>query len=137
MSSTTYDALLAQVDRESGKVASVVGQISKSSQWWKIFFKAYSIYKSANSILDIISKLEKERCDNCSTKCDSDIKGYLSKMVDGITSANSILGKSSGTKYLMPYFTKVLADYENKLENYWIATDNEVKEFAMKLSARI
>lgn len=137
MFSTTYDALLAQVDKESSMLASIVGQISKSAKWWKVLLNMHFIYKSVNSILDIISKLEKERCDKCSIKCNTDIKGYLSKTVDNLTTMNSILEKSPGVKYLMPYFTKVLADCENKLENYWIATDSEIKDLAMKLSAKI
>jgi hypothetical protein len=137
MSSTTYDALLAMVDRENSKVDSIVRQLSKSAKWWKVLFKMLLIYKSANSILDGISKFEKERCYDCSIKCEIDTKDNLSKLVNYLTITNSIMEKTPGAKYLMPLFAKVLADCENKLENYWIATDSEVKEFAMKLSARI
>lgn len=138
MSTITVDelkALTEKVSADSDIVASLGKSISISVSKSSIFTLSMVLIFLSRRLLKYLNKIE-SACSHCATTCsvDFDFKTDLERVVTAWDKVILKKEKVNFPKFILKHEKDLLEEFENKLENYWIASDKEIKELAHLVS---
>lgn len=132
------DALKAKISADSDVVASLGKSVAISVSYSGVLMRSLFIILLGHRLLKNMNKLD-AACFKCVDICDKDFnfKTNLEKMV---SSWNEAIQKKTQIKFpktVLRWETNLLEQFENKLENYWITSDKEVKELTHSISEKL
>lgn len=134
-----YKALTAKISADSEVVTSLGKSVSVSLSLSSVFMRSLFLIILSKRLLKSINKME-EFCFKCSITCDTtfDFKHNLERIV---SVWNEVVRKKEQTKkfprFVLQWENNILEQFENKLENYWIASDKEIKELSRSISEKL
>lgn len=131
-----YEALKAKIFADSEIVASLGKSIGVSLSFPSVLIRSLFLILLSKRLLKIMNKLE-AHCYNCDIKCDTtfDFTSQLEKLVR--TWKGVIEKKDNLPQFISRWENNMLEQFEDKLENYWIASDKEIKELAHSITKKV
>lgn len=141
MSTTTineYEALKAKIQADSDVVASLGKSIAVSLNYSSILARSLIFLLLSHRLLRSMKKME-SLCFRCSANCDVSFD-FTKKLENIVNTWNDVIHKKEQVnfpKLVLRWENEVLEQFENKLENYWIASDKEIKELTHSISEKL
>ena len=138
MSTITVDelkALTEKVSADSDIVASLGKSISISVSKSSIFARSIALILLSRGLLKRLNKIE-SACSHCAATCNADFD-FRADLERVVTAWDGVILKKEKVRFpnfILRHEKNLLEEFENKLENYWIASDKEIKELAHSVS---
>jgi hypothetical protein len=142
MHSTTYEELLKRVSTEGQVLDSLYRRIHIQQNRLSIIGRTLHLAYFTKRYLRHIQKLENMTM-TCSRECSrlreyqSIVKENLSYIVEQEQSIIPSLEKINMPNVIVNLHKNILDQYEDKLENYFIATDDEIQELTARISEKM
>ena len=100
----------------------------------KNFYLLFATWKLVRSL----TKMEKRSCVECDIECNTYINiAGLESIVKDFKAAKEHLRVLGLPSLLLKLESVIIHKIENKVENYWISSDKEIKELALSISNKI
>ncbi|MFQ5715372.1 MAG: hypothetical protein ACE5GU_15215 [Candidatus Scalinduaceae bacterium] len=133
-----YNRLLKKLTLDSEELKALAIAISLPASIIDLIIKClYQIYV-IRSILKTVDKLIKYKCIDCDYECNFEIKKDLETIVKSMKSSKEL---KEEVWFIPSLVTKLegrtIEELEDKIENYWIASDKEIKELTNSISSKI
>jgi hypothetical protein len=130
----TPEILVNEITYESRCVTHAVSIIRSTVSLVKATF---FFCRTCRKILNTLNKLEKLRCESCDKICFSSL---IPAMKDVIKAGQTLITLQEQARY--PSFVirmekNFIADIENKIENYFIAVDQEIRDLAFSVEKKM
>ncbi len=138
MSSIAYDELKEQIDVEFKKFDYLTAKASYQFSHIMIVYYALRLWLLSRSLLRTIDKMDKcaSEKDLCDATCITKNKTALIEMNSSLQRL-IYKGKQKNIKsFAFNIMKNICVDYEDKIENYELATDVEARELFTKLAEK-
>lgn len=135
---TQYEALKAKIFADSEVAASLGKSIGVSLSFTSDLIRSLFFILLSKRLLKIMNKLE-AHCYNCDIKCDTtfDFTSQLEKLVSTWKGVIEKKEQINLPQFILRWESNMLEQFEDKLENYWIASDKEIKELAHSIAKKV
>lgn len=130
---STYESLIEEFDHKSNRLSRLCNSISRKITYFHLIYKSIDLWITSIAALRIINKVEKISCMKCDGSCGFPQKEGLQRIVN---SMRHCINKTANRPIFIvsPIMKNLLVQFEDKLENYWIATDKETKDLLHSLA---
>lgn len=136
MADTTYQELIHKFDYTSNKLSYICNTIALPISYIRLVYKVIDLWYTGTIALRIINKVERINCIKCDGSCGFPQKEGLDRIVKSMRHCiNNTSDKP--VPIVTPVMQNLLEQFEDKLENYWIATDKETKDLLHSLANSI
>ncbi|MCL5022446.1 MAG: hypothetical protein M1497_03605 [Nitrospirae bacterium] len=133
-----YKALQAKISADSEVIASLGRSVAVSLSFSGIFTRSLILLVLSQRLLRSMKKMD-ALCYRCDANCDVTFE-FKSKLENVVTTWNEVIRRKEQTKFpqfVLRWENNVVEQFEDKLENYWIASDIEIKELAHSISEKM
>jgi len=131
MNTATYNDFFREVSIEKGKIASLSDGISDDLHSFKSVLSEFDILWRCRKILKKYERLEKAKITSPAVL--EDCRGLMDDLADLI----NILKKLTFHSNLASWAASIIDDFENKIENLEIATDQEIRDLITSIDEKI
>ncbi|MCR4291261.1 MAG: hypothetical protein NUV76_00120 [Candidatus Kuenenia sp.] len=136
MRATSYEELLNAISTKSEVTNKVIRAVYPANSFFRIAKCSFVLIRGCISMLRKLEKMD-VYCNVCDTFCRNDLVVSLKRLVE----AGDLL-ISLQNKVKFPHFIIRIEDYylgklEDKIENYMIAADPEIRELVKALGGKI
>jgi hypothetical protein len=138
MNAATYGSQLRAIESDTFAIVSQCQLYLKTSMpTTRLFFYTLKLYILSRRMLRRIDRLDKAECGTCSasTECRLSVKQFQADVVKCMRAMTSHDKEASSV--IRKINRDILDRYEDKLENYWIASDGEIKGLVSELSDKL
>lgn len=132
------NALKEKISADSDVVASLGQSIAISVSYSGVLMRSLFTILLGYRLLKNLNKVD-DACFKCVDVCDKDFnfRINLEKMVRSWDNALQKKAQIKFPKTILKWETNLLEKFENKIENYWISSDKEVKELTRSISEKL
>ncbi|MBA4348539.1 MAG: hypothetical protein C0415_00920 [Thermodesulfovibrio sp.] len=133
-----YKALTAKISADSDVVASLGKSVAVSMSFSSVFIRSLFLVILSHRLLKSMNRME-SACFTCNINCNItfDFKNKLEEIVTTWDEVIKNKEQINFPKLILRWENDLLEQFENKLENYWIASDKEIKDFAHSISDKL
>ncbi|MHB8880894.1 MAG: hypothetical protein ACYC69_05190 [Thermodesulfovibrionales bacterium] len=138
MAHVTYIELVRQLTTDSDTIALLCGRISKSASRIRMFFPLlYVDYYVNRRVLKLLEQIETSGFGNSEKLCMDEVKQNLAKVRNGLVSMRKSSHHVGLPSLLLIMQDRTIERVDDKHENYWIGTDDEMEGLFASVSKKM
>jgi hypothetical protein len=138
MSTATFDQLKHKISADSDVVGSLNKSIVASVAISSVFVRTFVLIFWGHRLLKSMNKID-AYCFECSEECDNDFE-FKTGLEKTTQSWNEALIKKEQIRFpktIIKWEKNILEEFENKIENYWLASDKEIRDLSNSISEKM
>ncbi len=139
MHAPTYDQVALKISTKSNVITSLCNSLIYSLSKTQVTFKVIHLIYTSKRLLHYLNKMEAEVCVNCTTE-DCSLPTVKDSLLGVADSINTIIEKQKKHNYpsfILNLQQNLVDDFEDKIESYMIAADEEIKNLTLDITNRI
>lgn len=140
MHSPTYDELVNQISLESDKIAAIFNSMRDTLNKWQVIPRLLYVIYISKRLLNKLDKIEEAGCIKCPGSQCSYKKDFATKLSSVVGYMHIMIERNRKFGYpnlILNLQQNLIYDFEDKVENFTLASDIEVEQLALNIADRI
>lgn len=139
--SIPYDDLVKKISADSNTIASICRSNLLSIPSYKCInfnLNLLMIIYTSRNLLKEINVMQRDYCEKCTLRCDlNKTKKLMESSITEMKKLNDIMQTIKTPYFIRKYYNSIIEEFEDQLENYWIATDEELMHLVGDVNDKI
>lgn len=138
MGTVSIETLVSKIHAQGVTIVHRVEDVlSMPGNYFSLLWFTCRLVFSLARILSVLKTFETQRCEQCDKFCFSDITPSLEEIVRYGNKLIELQKKNSVPSLLLSIEKHLFGEIQNKVENYWIASDTEIKSLASAIEKKM